>query len=217
MAVGHQGVLLVVSGPSGVGKGAVIRELLRRQPGVSRSVSCTTREPRGSEEDGIDYHFLSRAAYDRLVAEKAFLEHAEVHGNGYGTLEAPIREAVAEGLSVVMDIDVQGAEQVRNQIEGLPENDPLRVGFVDIFILPPSVEALRERLLARGEDSPAAIERRLRNAVDELAQADQYRFRVVNNDLDVAYRDLCGILEAVGGVKGHDDPTRGPAGNGGRP
>ena len=114
-----------------------------------------------------------------------------------------------------MDIDVQGAGQVRSQIEALPANDPLRAGFVDIFILPPSVEALRERLMARGEDAPETIERRLRNAVDELAQADQYRFRVVNNDLDVAYRDLCGILEAVGGVKGHDDPTRGPTGNGG--
>ena len=204
-------MLIVISAPSGAGKSTLCDRLLQDYPEIVYSVSCTTREPRGSEEDGIDYHFLSRAAYDRLVAEKAFLEHAEVHGNGYGTLEAPIREAVAEGLSVVMDIDVQGAEQVRNQIEGLPENDPLRVGFVDIFILPPSVEALRERLLARGEYSPATIECRVRNAADELAQADQYRFRVVNDDLDVAYRDLCGILETVGGVKGHDDRARSPA------
>ena len=208
-------MLIVISAPSGAGKSTLCDRLLQDYPEIVYSVSCTTREPRGDEEDGIDYHFLSRAAFDRLVADKAFLEHAEVHGNGYGTLEAPIRESIAEGLSVVMDIDVQGADQVRSQIEALPENDPLRAGFVDIFILPPSVEALRERLLTRGEDAPSTIERRLRNAVDELAQADQYRFRVVNNDLDVAYRDLCGILETVGGVKGHDDPTRGPTGNGG--
>ncbi len=204
-------MLIVISAPSGAGKSTLCDRLLQDYPEIVYSVSCTTREPRGAEEDGIDYHFLSRAAYDRLVAEKAFLEHAEVHGNGYGTLEAPIRGAVAEGLSVVMDIDVQGAGQVRSRIESLPENDPLRAGFVDIFVLPPSVEALRERLLARGEDSPAVIDRRLRNAADELAQADQYRFRVVNDDLDVAYRDLCGILETVGGVKGHDDRARAPA------
>lgn len=208
-------MLIVISAPSGAGKSTLCDRLLQDYPEIVYSVSCTTREPRGLEEDGIDYHFLDRAAFDRLVADKAFLEHAEVHGNGYGTLEAPIRESIAEGLSVVMDIDVQGAGQVRSQIEALPVNDPLRAGFVDIFILPPSVEALRERLMARGEDAPETIERRLRNAVDELAQADQYRFRVVNNDLDVAYRDLCGILETVGGVKGHDDPAHGPTGNGG--
>ncbi len=100
-------MLIVISAPSGGGKSTLCDRLLQDYPEIVYSVSCTTREPRGSEEDGIDYHFLSRAAFDRLVADKAFLEHAEVHGNGYGTLVAPIREAFAEGLSVILDIDVQ--------------------------------------------------------------------------------------------------------------
>ena len=171
-------------------------------PEIVYSISCTTRAPRGEEEDGIDYHFLSEAAFERLVRDRVFLEHARVHGKCYGTLETPVREAFAEGLSVVMDIDVNGAEQIRNKVSSLPAGDPLREGFVDIFVMPPSLEALRERLIARGEDTPAAIELRLKNANDELACADDFRYRVVNNDLDIAYRDLCGILEDIGGVEG---------------
>lgn len=198
-------MLIVISAPSGGGKSTLCDRLLQDYPEIVYSVSCTTREPRGSEEDGIDYHFLSRAAFDRLVADKAFLEHAEANGNGYGTLVAPIREAFAEGLSVILDIDVQGAGQIRDYLKALPGNDPLRIRFVDIFIMPPSLEVLRARLEARGEDSPETIERRMKNAQDEIAKANQYRFRILNDDLDAAYRDLCGILDAMDGVAGEAD------------
>lgn len=197
-------MLIVISAPSGAGKSTLCDRLLQDYPETVYSVSCTTRRPRGEEEDGVDYHFVSDAAFDRLVAEHAFLEYATVHGNRYGTLEAPVRQALADGLSVIMDIDVKGAEQIRSKIEDLPDEDPLQEGFVDIFILPPSIEELRERLLARGEDAPEVIERRLGNAESEMAHAGDFRFQVVNRDLDVAYRDLCGILETLGCVEGHD-------------
>lgn len=196
-------MLIVISAPSGAGKSTLCDRLLQDYPETVYSISYTTRRPRGEEEDGVDYHFVSDEAFDRLVAEHAFLEYASVHGNRYGTLEAPVRQAFEDGLSVIMDIDVKGAEQIRNKIEDLPDEDPLQEGFVDIFILPPSVEELRERLLARGEDAPEVIDRRLGNAESEMAHAGDFRFQVVNRDLDVAYRDLCGILETLGCVEGH--------------
>ena len=157
-------LLIVMSAPSGAGKSTLCDLLLQEFPEISYSVSCTTRAPRGEEEDGQDYFFLSPAEFDRYVAEGRLLEHATVHGNRYGTPAAPVREAFAEGQSVLMDIDVAGAEQVRRYVATLPEDDPLRHGFVDIFIEPPDMEELRRRLEGRGEDSPETIALRLGNA-----------------------------------------------------
>ncbi|MDD5705991.1 MAG: guanylate kinase [Kiritimatiellae bacterium] len=193
-------LLIVISAPSGAGKTTLCDRLLQDYPELTYSVSCTTRKPRGEEEDGVDYHFMTDAQFDRLVKAHRFLEHAKVHGFQYGTLSAPVREAMAEGQSVLMDIDVAGAAQIREKVAALEENDPLRRGFLDIFVRPPSLEALRERMEARGEDNAETIERRMRNASRELARSGEFRYALVNDNLDIAYRELCAIIEHAGGV-----------------
>ena len=152
----------------------MIDMLLQEYCDIVYSISCTTREPRGEEEDGIDYHFLERGRFEELVKENAFIEYALVHGNYYGTLRRPIEEVLAEGNSIVLDIDVQGAAKVRDYVRALPDTDPLKVGYVDIFINPPSMEELRARLEGRGTDSPETIERRLANAEGEMARAGDF-------------------------------------------
>jgi guanylate kinase len=195
-------LLIVISAPSGTGKTTLCDRLLQDYPELTYSISCTTREPRGAEVDGEDYYFLDAADFARRLAAGDFLEHARVHGFAYGTLKAPVYSAFAEGQSLLMDIDVAGAAQVRAHVSTLPPTDPMRAGFVDIFIRPPSLEALRERLEGRGEDDEATIERRLRNAGEELARAGEYRYHVVNEDLEIAYRELCGIIETCSGLRG---------------
>lgn len=194
-------LLIVISAPSGAGKTTLCDRLLQDYPEITYSISCTTREPRGVEEDGEDYYFLKREQFARHVAAGEFLEHATVHGFDYGTLKAPVDSALAEGQCVLMDIDVEGAAQVRAHVATLPPANPMRAGFVDIFIRPPSLEALRERLETRGEDDAATIARRLRNADKELARAGEFRHHVVNDDLEIAYRELCGIIETVSGIR----------------
>lgn len=185
-----------MSAPSGCGKSTLIDLLLQEYHDLQYSVSCTTREPRDGEEDGIDYHFLSIERFRELLAENAFLEHAEVHGNFYGTLKRPIAEMLSEGSSVIMDIDVVGAANVRHYVlHHLPPEDPLRLGYMDVFIKPPSMEALRERLEGRGLDAPDVIERRLANAEGEMARAGEYMFQVVNDDLKLAFRRLCDLID----------------------
>lgn len=193
-------LLIVMSAPSGAGKSTLCDLLLQEFPEITYSVSCTTREPRGMEEDGIDYFFLSREAFQERVTAGQLLEHAVVHGNFYGTPADPVREAIAEGQSVLMDIDVAGAAQVREYLAALPETDPLKSGFVDIFIEPPSMEELRNRLVGRGEDAPETIEVRLRNAQGELDRANEFTYRVVNDELDLAYRKLRDILLVKSGI-----------------
>jgi guanylate kinase len=173
--------------------------LLQEYHDIVYSISCTTREPRGEEEDGLDYHFLSKARFEELLAENAFIEHASVHGNYYGTLKAPIDEVLAEGNSMILDIDVQGAAKVREYVRALPNNDAMKIGYVDIFINPPSLEELRSRLEGRGTDSPAVIEKRLANAEGEMERAGEYMFRVVNDDLGICYRRLCDLIDAMSG------------------
>ncbi len=192
-------LLIVMSAPSGAGKSTLCDLLLQEFPEITYSISCTTRAPRGEEEDGVDYFFLSPGEFERWVAEGRLLEHATVHGNRYGTPAGPVREAFAEGQSVLMDIDVVGAAAVRRYVEALPAGDPLREGFVDIFIEPPSVAELRRRLEGRGEDSPESIETRLKNAEGELARAHEFAYRVVNDDLRMAYNRLRDILLVKGG------------------
>jgi len=193
-------LFIVISAPSGAGKTTLCDLLLQNYPEICYSVSCTTREPRLNEEDGVDYHFLTVEAFKKLVAEDKFLEHARVHDNYYGTLKEPIREVLREGQCILLDIDVAGAEQVRKYVESLPPSDPMRRGFIDIFINPPSIDELLARLEHRGTDSPAVIEKRVRNAQEEMAHASEYMYQVENDDLQTAFRRLCDIINVRAGL-----------------
>jgi guanylate kinase len=172
--------VFVITGPSGVGKGTLIRTLLQRVPELELSVSATTRPPRPGEQDGVDYHFLSDAEFDRHVLEGDFLEHAGYSGRRYGTLRSELERRLAEGASVVLEIEVQGARQVK---EKMPEAKR-------IFIAPPSEEALRTRLVGRGTDDDEQRERRLATAKSELAAQDEFDTVVVNDRLEDAADDL---------------------------
>ena len=192
-------LFIVMSAPSGCGKSTLIDMLLQEYGDIVYSISCTTRPPRGEEEDGIDYHFLAKERFEELIRENAFIEYASVHGNYYGTLKGPIEEVLLEGNSMILDIDVQGAAKVREYVRGLPDGDPLKVGYVDVFVNPPSIEELRTRLEGRGTDSREVIEKRLANAEGEMARAGEYMFRVVNDDLGMCYKRLCDLIDALSG------------------
>lgn len=193
-------LFIVISAPSGCGKSTLIDMLLQEYPDLEYSISCTTRPPRGEEEDGLDYHFLSVERFRELLAENAFLEHAEVHGNYYGTLRQPIEDVLRVGHSMILDIDVVGAAKVRHFVMShLPPEDPLRAGYMDVFVSPPSLEELRLRLEGRGTDAPDVIERRLANAEGEMARSGEYMFQVLNDDLGMAYRRLCDLIDAKSG------------------
>jgi guanylate kinase len=167
----------VITGPSGVGKGTLIWRLLERCPDLRLAVSATTREPRAGEVDGRDYHFLEPADFEQRVRRGEFVEHAEYAGNRYGTLRSELERPAA---GVVLEIDVQGARQVR---QSLPE-------AVQVFIAPPSVEDLEQRLRARASDSPEQITRRLQVAPGEISAREEFSHVVVNDDLDTALREL---------------------------
>lgn len=192
-------LFIVMSAPSGCGKSTLIDMLLQEYHDIVYSISCTTRAPRGEEEDGLDYHFLSKERFEELLKEDAFLEYAKVHDNYYGTLKAPIVEVLAEGNSMILDIDVQGAAKVREYVRALPNTDPLKIGYVDIFINPPSLEELRERLERRGTDSREVIEKRMRNAEGEMSRAGEYMFQLTNDDLAICYKRLCDLIDALSG------------------
>jgi guanylate kinase len=189
-------VLLVVSAPSGAGKTTLCGRLRAEFPRIVYSVSCTTRAPRPEERDGVDYRFLEEAEFVRRVAAGEFLEHACVHGHYYGTLRAPVATALAQGRDVLMDIDVQGAAQVRAIVTAAPETDPLRRAYTDVFIEPPSLDVLRARLERRGQDSAETIARRLAQAVEELTRRNEYRYLIVNDALEVAYDQLRAVYIA---------------------
>src|SRR5690349_470031 len=172
--------VFVITGPSGVGKGTLIRELLSRVPDLELSVSATTRAPREGEEDGREYHFLTPEQFEQRIEEQDFLEFATYSGNRYGTLRSEVERCLDAGRSVVLEIEVQGARQVR---AAMPES-------VQVFIAPPEPLALRRRLEARGTDSPEAIESRLSVAAQELAAQDEFDHRVVNDDRERAADEL---------------------------
>jgi guanylate kinase len=172
--------VFVITGPSGVGKGTLIGELLKRLPGLELSVSATTREPRAGEIDGRDYHFLDREEFDRRAVNGEFLEHATYSGNRYGTLRSEVERRLDQGVSVVLEIEVQGARQVK---AAMPE-------AVQVFIAPPDPEALRARLEGRGTDSAAAIDERLRTAELELGAQEEFQHVVVNDDVERAAAEL---------------------------
>ncbi len=189
-------LLIVLSAPSGAGKSTLCGRLLERFEGLAYSVSCTTRAPRGRERDGRDYRFLSEAQFQAFIQAGAFLEHARVHGHWYGTLKQTVLERLQAGESVVLDIDVQGADQIRQALAAAePDLQALRTAYVDIFIAPPGLDTLRRRLESRNEDRPAVIEQRLARAAAELACQDRYRYRVVNDCLEQATAELIAILK----------------------
>ena len=177
-----------MTGPSGVGKGTLIRTLRERVPGLELSVSATTRAPRPGEECGVDYHFLSADEFERRLQAGEFIEHAEYAGKRYGTLRSEIDRAQKSGArALVLEIEVQGARQVR---EALPD-------AVQVFIAPPSEDALRTRLVGRGADDPDQIERRLAVAGGELAARDEFRHVIVNDRLEDAVDELVNLVATM--------------------
>ena len=178
--------VFVITGPSGVGKGTLIRGLLERMPELELSVSATTRTPRPGERDGVDYHFLTPEEFDRRVAAGDFVEHATYSGNRYGTLRSELERRLRSGAGVVLEIEVQGARQVR---AAMPE-------AVAVFIAPPSREALRVRLVGRGTDSAEQVTARLRTAERELESQPEFRHVVVNDRLEDATDALVSIVRA---------------------
>ena len=182
-----KGVLYIVSAPSGAGKTSLVKALLKTDPAIRLSVSYTTRAPRPGETDGRDYHFVDRHRFELMLAEGEFLEHAEVYGNFYGTSKGSITRDLNAGHDILLEIDWQGAAQVKRHF---PES-------TSIFILPPSFNALRTRLKGREQDSDEVIERRLAAAAHDVAHADAFDYIMVNDDFDHALLDLVAITRSV--------------------
>jgi guanylate kinase len=181
-----KGLLFVVTAPSGAGKSSLVNALLKDDPRLRLSVSHTTRAPRLGEQEGREYHFVDEAAFAAMLERGEFLESAQVHGHRYGTSHRAIADAIAGGHDLVLEIDWQGAEQVRR----------LLPGCTGIFILPPSLEELERRLRARGQDSEAVIRKRMDNARAELLHAPEFDYVIINTEFDVARRDLLAIIRA---------------------
>lgn len=179
--------MIVASGPSGAGKSTVLSRVLAETENLRFSVSHTTRPPRHGEQDGVQYHFVNRAGFADLRAKGRFLEWAEVHGNLYGTCKTEFEEAERLGVDLLLDLDVQGAAQVRLKLPAA----------VSVFVLPPSYEALAERLKARGSDSGVSFARRLTAAAEEISLYRQYQFVIVNQDLEASVLSLKSIIRAA--------------------
>ncbi|BAD40324.1 guanylate kinase [Symbiobacterium thermophilum] len=181
-----KGLLIVVTGPSAVGKGTICRALLAETPGIRFSVSCTTRPKRPGEVDGVEYYFISKEEFERRIAAGEFLEWAEVYGNYYGTPRGYVEEVTAQGQDVILDIDRVGARAVREQYPDA----------VSVFVIPPSMEALRQRIAARGTESPEAVARRLAEAPEWIREGLTYDYVIVNDDLARAVAELRAIIMA---------------------
>jgi guanylate kinase len=186
----RSGILFLISAPSGGGKSTLLK-LLSEKPDFTYSVSCTTRAPRPGEEDGRDYHFLSVAEFERRIAAGEFIEHAQVHGNFYGTLRRPILDSMDSGLDVMMDVDIQGAARIRADADAR-----LQAALVDIFLMPPSLAEVRRRLLKRGTETPGQLEVRLRNAETEMAQWKNYRYTILSGTPMQDFENFRAIMQA---------------------
>lgn len=181
-----QGRLIVISGPSGTGKGSIIKKVMEKWPAAEFSISMTTRGKREGEEHGVHYYFATREEFEATIEDGGFLEWADVFGNYYGTPKAPVEKRLAEGADIILDIDIQGGMNVRKAMPGA----------VLIFILPPSIQELRRRLEHRGTDAQDVIEKRLAKALTEIGAAREYDYVVVNDDLDVAAEQVLSIVQA---------------------
>ena len=181
-----EGRLIVISAPSGAGKTSLVNALLERDDRLTVSVSHTTRRKREEEVNGEDYFFVDQETFDSIRDRGAFLEHAIVFGNAYGTAHETVMQTLAGGQDVVLEIDWQGAAQVRSKFPDA----------ISVFVLPPSIEALLERLNGRGQDGPEEIDRRWRQSADDISHYDEFNYVVVNNDFDEALENLAGIIDA---------------------
>jgi guanylate kinase len=179
-----QGRLFVITAPSGAGKTSLIEALMREDPSLKLSISYTTRPPRPGERNGVEYHFVDDATFLAMRGRGEFLESAEVHGYRYGTSNAVITEALARGQDLILEIDWQGARQVRS----------LHPDCVGVFVLPPSIEELERRMRARGKDSETVIRRRVENAREELEHSGEFKYRIINKDFETAKRELASII-----------------------
>jgi guanylate kinase len=186
-AVQRRGLMLVLSSPSGAGKTTLSRQLLDNDKQIQLSVSCTTRQKRPGERDGVDYRFVDTATFRGMIERKQFLEYAEVFGNYYGTPKAPVDEALATGRDVLFDIDWQGTQQLR---------DKGRADLVTVFILPPSTRDLEKRLLTRAQDPKEIVAQRMAKAADEMSHWAEYDYVVVNSDIATSLSNLKAILTA---------------------
>lgn len=182
----QQGIPFIISGPSGAGKTTLYRLAVEAFEDVKHSVSYTTRRPRPGDVEGVDYRFVDEGRFDEMVTAGEFIEHAVVHGNKYGTSKADLDGLLATGTSVILEIDVQGAEEIRKRL----------TGGVYVFILPPSIEACRERLTTRGKDEPGVIDKRVRIALEEIKKAPEYDYIIINDDVQAAFATLKAIIEA---------------------
>jgi guanylate kinase len=187
VAIRRRGLLLVLSSPSGAGKTTITRRLLQRDPSLTLSVSVTTRPPRPGETDGRDYIFIDQAAFARMVAAGELLEHATVFGNSYGTPRQPIETALAAGRDLVADIDWQGTQQLS---QAMPKD------LVKVFVLPPSIAALRERLQRRAQDSAETIAARMAKSAEEMSHWPEYDYVIVNRDIDESVAEVAAIVTA---------------------
>ncbi len=188
MMMKRRGLLLILSSPSGAGKSTLARMLMTWDPTIRFSVSATTRSPRPGEEDGREYYFRDRAAFENLVATGGMLEHAEVFGNLYGSPKAPVQAAMAEGRDTLFDIDWQGGQQIKNSALGRD--------VVSVFILPPSIDELDRRLRGRAQDSEEVIAGRMAKSRDEISHWAEYDYVLVNDDLDETFAKLVAVLTA---------------------
>lgn len=181
-----KGVLVVVSGPSGVGKSTLCKNIVAQVPGTTLSVSYTTRKPRLGEQEGVEYCFVEDAHFQEMIQEGAFIEWAEVYGHHYGTPKQPLLEALEKGVDVLLDIDAQGAKQIMERF----------TGAVYVFVAPPSLEILRKRLYRRASDAPEEIQRRLQKASDEIANFRAYHYLIRNEELLQATKELESVILA---------------------
>jgi guanylate kinase len=183
-----KGELFIISAPSGAGKSSLIQEILRRSieanTSIELSVSATTRMPRPNDVEGKDYFFISREKFDLLESDNAFIESAMVHGNKYGTLEEYVNSRLIQGINLILDIDVQGFHQIKQK----------NIANTSIFIIPPSINELKDRLENRNQDTPEVIDERLKNAIAELDSANEYDFRVLNDNFDMAADELYNLI-----------------------
>ena len=181
-----RGLLIVISGPSGAGKGTICKSFLERNPEVAISVSATTRSPRKGEVEGVNYYFMSKEQFKEKIVENDFLEYAEVYGNYYGTPKSKVEEMLSKGIDVILEIDIQGALKVKENFEE----------GVFIFILPPSMEELKQRIIKRGSETPESLMTRFKSAYQELNYVSKYNYAVVNDEVHLASKKIEGIIAA---------------------